>query len=165
MRKIGYNESSDLKQFEQYKKWLGDNAPESFEAFQTLKYSDNWGAFKAYTRSIKSGELTPLADFNLYQVKSREIDTMLIGKATSNGITIAGKSDHFIARTIGSVEQKRSGVDVQTALNVLSQPTRVDPIKHNANGSSQRFIGKGAAVTINPKTGRLIQVNPLTSKG
>lgn len=165
MQKIEHNKSADKAQFEQYKKWLGNNAPKSFEAFQSLKYGDDWDAFKAYTRSIKSGELTPLADFDLYQAKSREIDTVLIGKATSNGITIAGKSDHFIARTIGSVEQKRNGVDVQTTLDVLLHPARVDPIKHNANGPSQRFIGKGAAVTINPETGRLIQVNPLTSKG
>lgn len=40
MRKIGYNESSDLKQFKAYKSRLGDDAPKSFEDFQKLKYDN-----------------------------------------------------------------------------------------------------------------------------
>lgn len=164
MRKIEYNKSADKAQYERYKEWLGSNAPKTFEAFQTLKYGDSWDAFKAYTRSIKSGELTPLADFDLYQAKSKEIDALLVGKTASNGLTVSGKSNHFIARTIGSVEQRRNGVDVQTSLEVLLNPTRIDPVKYNENGPSQRFIGKGAAITINPETGLLIQVNPLKNK-
>ncbi len=86
------------------KEWLGSNAPKTFEAFQKLKYGDDWQPFKAYTRAIKSGELTPLADFKLYKETSTGINNALVGKITSNGITITGKSDHFIARTICSVD-------------------------------------------------------------
>lgn len=161
LRKIGYNESSDKQQFERYKEWLGSNAPKTFEAFQKLKYSDDWQPFKAYTRAIKSGELTPLADFKLYKETSTGINNALVGKITSNGITITGKSDHFIARTIGSVEQRRNGVSVAEALDTITHPERVDPIRINENGKSQRFIGKTAAVTINPDTGTLIQSNPI----
>ena len=81
-----------------------------------------------------------------------------------NGITVTGKSDHFISRIIGSVEQKRSGVPVDTALETILSPKRIDPIRHNANGVSQRYIGYSAATTINPISGRLIQVNPLKKK-
>ena len=161
LRKIGYNESSDKQQFERYKEWLGSNAPKTFEAFQKLKYSDDWQPFKAYTRAIKSGELTPLADFKLYKETSTGINNALVGKITSNGITITGKSDHFIVRTIGSVEQRRNGVSVAEALDTITHPERVDPIRINENGKSQRFIGKTAAVTINPDTGTLIQSNPI----
>ena len=161
MRKMGYNESSNKQQFERYKEWLGSNAPETFEAFQKLKYSDDWQHFKTYTRAIKSGELTPLADFKLYKETSTGINSALVGKITSNGITITGKSDHFIARTIGSVEQRRNGVSIAEALDTITHPERVDPIRINENGKSQRFIGKTAAVTINPDTGTLIQSNPI----
>ncbi len=162
--KMDYNYKRDKAQFERYKALLGENAPKSFYDFQSIKYGKDWATFKAYTRLIRSGELTPLANFDLYKTTSKEIDTVLVGKTINNGIIISGKSDHFIARTIGSVEQKRNGVNVQTSLKVLLEPIKVDPAKQNANGPSQRLIGEGAAVTINPETGRLIQVNPLKNK-
>ena len=87
-----------------------------------------------------------------------------MGKVTSNGITITGKSDHFIARTIGSVEQRRNGVSIADALDTVIHPEKVDPIRINENGKSQRFIGKTAAVTINPDTDTLIQANPINKK-
>jgi hypothetical protein len=46
MRKIGYNESSDLKQFKAYKDLLGDKAPKTFADFQKIKYSDGYGSLK-----------------------------------------------------------------------------------------------------------------------
>lgn len=39
VRKTGYNKSNDKSQFERYKALLGDKAPKSFEAFQSLKYN------------------------------------------------------------------------------------------------------------------------------
>ncbi len=164
MRKRSYNENIDKKQFDTYKALLGSNAPKTFKDFQCIKYGDDWKPFKAYSRAIKAGELTPLADFKLYKTTSSQIDKVLVGKTTYNGLLVSAKSDHFIARTIGSVEQKRNGVSVETSLNTLLYPTKVDPVRQNKNGTSQRFIGDGAAVTINPKTGQLIQVNPLKHK-
>lgn len=38
MRKMSYNESADQKQFDAYKARLGDEAPNTFEDFQKLKY-------------------------------------------------------------------------------------------------------------------------------
>lgn len=84
-----------------------------------------------------------------------------MGKITSNGITITGKSEHFIALTIGSVEQRRNGVSIAEALDTITHPERVDSVRVNKNGKSQRFIGKTVAVTINPDTGTLIQSNPI----
>lgn len=161
MRKMGYNENADKAQFEQYKKWLGNNAPKTFDVFQELKYSEDWQLFKAYTRVIKKGELTPLADFAFFKKTSIDIDNALIGKITSNGIVITGKSYHFIARTIGSIEQRRDGVSIDRTLDAITHPEKVDPIRINKNGKSQRFIGKTSAVTVNPDTGTLIQSNPV----
>lgn len=159
-RKKAYNTSADTKQWQRYKELLGKNAPATLEDFQALKYGSDWDAFKAYSKSIKSGELTPLADFKLYKSKSLEIDKKLVGVTAQNGLVTTGKSNHYIARTIGSVSQRRSGVDVSDALDALLHPEKVDPIKNNANGRSQRFKGKTCYVTVNPDTGMLIQTNP-----
>lgn len=155
----------DNRLFEKYSDILGKNAPKDIENFIAIRYNaDEWDLFKSYAKSIKSGELTPLADFGLYKNKSSEIDNILVGTTTENGLIIKGKSKHYISRTIGSVEQRRSGVDVPEALNTLKEPITIDPIKTNRNGRSQRIIGNNSAITVNPDTGVLIQVNPLKSK-
>ena len=87
----------------------------------------------------------------------------LVGTVTSNGIEITGKSKHFIARVIGSVEQRRSGVPVDDILPALQNPDKIEPVRHNNNGDSQRFI-KNCVVAVNPDTGILIQVNPRSVK-
>lgn len=163
-RKKIYNESADKKQYEKFKAEFGKNAPSSFVDFQTLKYSKEWSSYKKYTRSIRSGELTPLANFKLYQKTSREIDKQLVGITTSNGITIKGKSDHFVARTIGSVEQRRNGVTVKQIKSALTDPkAEVGAVRESKNGNrSQKFRFDGVEVTVNPDTGNLIQTNPKT---
>ena len=121
-------------------------------------------ALAAYNRSIEIGELTPMASFELYQAISKEIDDVIVGTTTSNGIVVKGKSDHFIARVIGSVAQKRSGVSIDDIILALTKPDSVDPVRINpeTGQKSQRFMKhKHCAVTINPDTGNLIQVNPL----
>ncbi|NBI82920.1 hypothetical protein D3Z48_12670 [Clostridiaceae bacterium] len=157
------NAFSDQKQFAEYKNVLGKNAPQTFAQFQNLKYnSGQWEVFKAYKRAIQIAELTPLADFSLYQRISQEIDEKLVGLTTSNGILITGKSNHFISRVIGSIEQRRSGVGVDRVLDTLTSidtvilPERVSP----SGKVSQRFILEGVELSINPENGNLIQVNP-----
>ena len=163
-RKKAYNEKANRQQFERYKTLLGNNLPKKFVDFQKLKYGEDWDAFKAYSKSIKTGELTPLADFELYKGIGKEMDKKLAGKVTSNGVLITGKLKHFIARVIGSVEQRRNGVKVDDVMDTILNPLKIDPVCKIANGLSQRFIGKTSAVSINPVTGILIQVNPLSEK-
>ncbi len=156
-------DNQDRKQYEEYKAVLGKNAPKSFAEFQNLKYSSGeWNSFNAYKKAIQTGELTSLTDFALYQKTSREIDNILVGTTTSNGIQIIGKSSHFIARVIGSVEQRRSGVDVDRVLEALtSKDAKILPTRVSPNGKiSQRFIYEDIELSINPETGSLIQVNP-----
>jgi hypothetical protein len=163
-QKKSYNYSRDKKALEEYKSVLGKNAPASLSEYQDIRYSEDWAAFKAYVKSIKSGELSALANFELYKSKSAEIDRTLVGVVTSNGLTVTGKSNHYIARTIGSISQRRNGVDVPEAHTTIVNPIRIEPVKVAKNGRSQRFVGKSSAVTINPDTGVLIQVNPLRTR-
>lgn len=117
--------------------------------------------FKAYTSSVKSGELTPLADFEHYKSISKEMDEKLVGIITGNGITITGKTNHSIARVIGSVEQKRNGVDIFDMIKALEEPDEVKPVRYNKNGASQKFIlNQKCIVSVNPDTGLIVQVNP-----
>lgn len=117
---------------------------------------------KAYDEAIQTGELTPLASYELYQAISDEIESKLVGLTTNNGIKITGKSYHFISRVIGSVEEKRNGVSIDNIILALTNPDNTDDVKQRKNGKTQRFIKKGVcAVTVNPETGNLIQVNPL----
>ncbi len=163
-QKMSYNFNADSVQYERYTEILGSHAPKTFADFQAIKYSDDWQPFKAYSRAVKSGELTALADFDLYKSTGLQIDTNIVGKNASNGLLISGKSYHYIARTIGSISQKRNGVSVDDALDTLLHPSKVEDVKINANGKSQRFISDKAAVTINPDTCVLIQTNPLRTK-
>lgn len=151
--------------FNEYRAILGKNAPKSIEDFLKIRYNKNdWKEFSAYAKSVKSGEITPLADFSLYQEISKEIDSKLVGITTANGITVTDKSNHFIARVIGSAEQRRSGVYINEAMDALANPSRIDAVKENKNNNSQRFISDLVAITINPDTGLLIQVNPRRRK-
>lgn len=158
--------SDDTKKtYAKYQDILGDKTP-TIEEFAKIRYNDaDWKSFKVYASSIKSGELTPLADFELYQNISKEMDEKLIGIVTSDGIKITGKSNHSIARVIGSVEQRRNGVTVSDVLDALtSKDAEVLPVKESRNGKSQKFRNKLVEVTINPDTGNIIQVNPTHSR-
>ena len=154
---------SDWVDYEKYTKILGTNAPGSIEDFVKIKYNENeWKLFKSYGQSIKSGELTPLANFELYKNTSKEIDIKLIGRTTSNGIEIKGKSKHFISRVIGSVEQRRNGISIDDILEAITNPkAEILPIKKLKNGRSQKIRFKNAEISINPESGNLIQGNPL----
>ncbi len=158
-------EARDIKQYLEYKTVLGKTAPKSFANFLDLKYnSGEWEAFKSYKAAIQKGELAALIDFFLYQKTSMEIDEKLVGLTTSNGIKITEKSNHFIARVIGSVEQRQSGVEIQkVARAITSHDSTVRPVRKSKSGEySQRFRYNGVEVTVNPYTGILIQTNPKT---
>lgn len=158
--KMNYNASSDRKQFERYKALLGKNAPKTFSDFQKIKYGNDWNDFKAYSRSIKSGDLTPLANFQLYKNTSKQIGESLVGITTFDGVRITGRSNHYIDRTIGSVEQRRNGVSVDMAAKALTQPTEV-----RTRSKSKQYILEGScSVSVNIETGKLIQVNPVHRK-
>lgn len=72
-RKKVYNKKADLEQFDAYRERLGADAPDTFEAFQAMKYGqpDTWSETKSfYSYKGRVPEATK-ADFGLYQ-KIRE---------------------------------------------------------------------------------------------
>jgi len=121
--------------------------------------------YKSYKNSLEKGELSPLADFDLYKRISKQIDENLVGITTANGIKITGKAIHSIARVIGSVEQRRNGVSIDDVLVALtSKNSEIYPIKTHNGVKSQKFKNNNVEVTINPDTGVIIQTNPAHSR-
>jgi len=82
------------------------------------------------------------------------MDSKLIGVITSNNIKITGKSNHSIARVIGSVEQRRSGVSVDKVLNALTnKDSEVSQIRKQGRGErSQKFRKDKVMISVNPDT-------------
>jgi hypothetical protein len=156
------NQHSDKRLFEKYKAELGRNAISTLDELQNMKYTepDRWARFETYAGAVRRGELTPLADFDLYEMYWREANERLVGLTTSNGVSVKSVSLHFPVRVIGSTEQKRNGVTFDDVFKALTgENSRVGPIVSGEKGNSQRFTGLRAKVALNPDTGNLIQTN------
>ena len=153
--------AADFAEYESFKKKLGNNAPKTFADFRELKYnSGNWYDYNIYADSIQRGELTPFADFNLYKQVCKETDSLIVGQTVGGGVKITMRSHHFTNRVIGSESENRSGVEVKDILKTLKTQPKYDKEK-----DSFVYVLNGVCkVTVNPYTGKLIQVNPLSSK-
>lgn len=157
------NADRDSKQYYQYKKILGDDAG-SLADFRQMKYNNpkDFDLLTDYKNSVGNGMLSPLSGFKNYKKLHGNIENDIVGMKTSNGIKISGQSKHFIERVIGTKEDPktkriRNGVeieDIQYALLYGEIRTRKrDP-------DSVKFVTDKCIVSVNPKTGILIQCNP-----
>ena len=151
--------------YEKYKEILNGNMP-SIEDFREIRYNKSeWRMFREYSAGIKSGDLTPLADFNLYKKIAQAVDKRLVGIITSNKIQITGKTSHSIYRIIGSIEQGRNGVEIGDIREALASKDAVKlPVKETKAGLSQKFRTSKLEVSVNPDTGIIIQVNPIHTR-
>ena len=107
---------------------------------------------------MQYNETDDMADFEIYQQNSAKIDHTLVGVKAANGVTITGKSDLFVANTIGSVARHQGGVDVQSVRYVVTHPTQISPIETTSNGRIQWLMGERVSVLIDVDTGSLIRV-------
>lgn len=161
------NITSDRIQYKKYQEILGEEVPETLEKFQKMKYNNtgNWELFRTYTRSVKNGMISPLSGFTNYQKIYGDIEKNVIGIKTSEGIEVKGQSKHFMERVIGTMKdpktgKPRSGVTIEGIKDALEKPLKVMPVRTSVNGNkSQKYIGKGGTVAINPDSGLLIQCN------
>ncbi|MFV0345581.1 MAG: RHS repeat-associated core domain-containing protein [Bacteroidales bacterium] len=88
-----------------------------------------------------------------------EIDPFGLDVVTISGIKVTGFTVHGVNRAISR------GVSPANILDVVKNPLKVGDIKvDNMGRSSQRFIGMKAEVVINPETGRVISINPTSTK-
>ena len=165
--KMATNLSADKEQYNRYVARLGVKAVGTLENFRKIKYNDDgvWADTKYtyrlkrhYDKAVAKGDLSPLVDFDLYKHYDKTLHVELNGIKTASGVDVKGHSFHFIDRVFGSVEQKRNGVDIPDVKATLRNKSAKCIVKEN----SIKIYGENNIVSINPRTGRLIQVNPIS---
>ena len=169
-------ERDAAQNYQNWSKEIGANASiETLANYYNVKYNDppRYELLKQYVGDVKSGWLSPLAGFDLYEELYNRIQTEIVGKKTPNGIKITGQSKHFMQRVIGTMADpdklkkelqiiRRSGVEYEDIFNTLFRPLRIGPIITRKDGKrSMQFFGERCAVSINPDTGQLVQTNQI----
>lgn len=113
-------------------------------------------------KSVKEGMISPMSNFENYVKLHKEIEKTVVGIKASNGTRITGQSKHFLERVVGTMEdpkteRPRSGVEIEAIRYALLygqvRMRKRDPY-------SVKFVTDKCIVSVNPKTGILIQCNP-----
>lgn len=104
MRKMEYNKKADRAQFEAYKSRLGDEAPKTFEAFQSIKYGDGYNALKVQYADARIQE----------RIKTGKVNTSVLDGKQGKHIKghnnfIAGRSYLNAAEDIQALVSKYAG--------------------------------------------------------
>lgn len=166
------NKRTDRIQYDKYNDIIGkENMPESFEKFQQMKYndSDKWNMLKDYKKSRSNNMVSSFTPFDQYVEYKNRIADELVGMKTSDGIEIKTQSKHFIERVFGTTKDPktgrgRDGVSIEDIKDAMNNPLNTPRDKINQDGnSSRKYLGENVEVSINPDTGVLIQVNPMSS--
>lgn len=158
------NFSNDKKQYHNLIQLFGkENIANSLEKFQEIKYNDieKWKLFKDYINSRKSNMISPFTSFDQYYQYKKRIDNEIIGMITSDGLEIKFQSKHFIERVFGTDKDPktgnpRDGVPLEEIIDALKNGK-----SRKNNADSIQYRNNSCSVSINPKTGKLIQVNPI----
>jgi hypothetical protein len=87
-----------------------------------------------------------------------------ISIVAKNGTKITGFTGHGIERAIGDAA-KRAGVKPQAILDALHNPTTITSGVDQLGRPFQIFTGENARVVVNPQTGQVVSVNPLSGAG
>lgn len=81
-----------------------------------------------------------------------------------NGTEITGFTRHGINRAIGD-GASRAGVKPQAVLDALKNPGKIVDGVDDLGRPFQVFHGANARVVVNPKTGQIVSMNPLSGAG
>lgn len=155
-----------------YREWSksigSEKAIKTLAKYYDVKYNDTprYELLKTYVRSVESGKLSPMAHFDRYEEYYNRIQSELVGKQTTNGITITGQTKHFLERVFGTMidpktGRPRSGVSLDDVIQCVTKSTNIKEPTTKENGmTSVVIIGDNLAVSVNPETGKLVQTNP-----
>lgn len=157
------NATKDAKQYDRYKSIIGDGVG-NLADFRQMKYNDpkEFSLLADYTNSVKNGMISPLSGFRNYKTLYEMVEKDIVGLKTSTGIKMAGQSKHFMERVIGTKEdpkthRPRSGVSIEDIKDALLNGT---PRIRERDPNSIKYVTDKCIVSVNPKTGILIQCNP-----
>lgn len=161
-----------------YKEWAksigAETGPKTLAGYYDLKYNDNKESrlYKGYVTAVNKGNISPLVGYDNFKAVASDIENQFVGMKTSDGLEIKGFTAHFVDRTIGqrsadspSSKGVRLGVDLADIEDALKNPIRIGPLVEQDNGkTSKLYFGKNTAVSYNPDTGELVQVQPKRTK-
>jgi RHS repeat-associated protein len=82
-----------------------------------------------------------------------------------NGTKITGFTKHGIDRVVGSPGTGRAGVTPRALLDALKNPKKVVDGLDQKGRPFQVFTGKDARVVVNPQSGKVVSVNPMSGAG
>ena len=122
---------------------------------------------KGYESALKKGDVSSFVTFDIYKAQAKKIEKNLVGIKAKDGIMIKGYKTHFIDRQIGQYESSnepikglRQGVPVEKMKECLLHPKEL----RKKSDIDWNYIDDNCKVTVNPKTGVLIQANPYKRK-
>ncbi len=127
-----------------------------------VKYNDKktYEILQTYVQSVDKGMLSPLVGFDLYKRFRPRIENELIGLTTSTGIQIKSQSKHFLERVFGTISDPTHGGVIRSGVTLENIKDALLGGKMKSHGDSVVYIGSKCKVSVNPKTGNLIQCNP-----
>lgn len=122
---------------------------------------------KGYRSAVEKGDISSFITFDIYDDVAKKIEKKLVGLETKDGIIIKGYKTHFVDRQIGQYESSnepikglRQGVPIDVIKECLQHPKDI----RKKSETDWNYINEDCKVTVNPKTGMLIQTNPLKRK-
>jgi RHS repeat-associated protein len=86
------------------------------------------------------------------------------GIVASNGTKITGLTRHGVQRAIGDGAE-RAGTRPQAILDALKNPKKIVDGIDSQGRPFQIFTGADARVVVNPQTGKIVSINPLSGAG
>jgi RHS repeat-associated protein len=106
-----------------------------------------------------------IASFGAEGLEARVVS----GIEAANGTVITGFTEHGVDRAIGDAAAgtpgARAGTRPQAILDAIKNPTKVTSGVDSQGRPYQVFTGKDARVVVNPSSGRIVSVNPLSGAG
>ena len=150
---------------ETYGGYLGTfTVTESAAKYREISRAGNMRLLNGFVKAVDKGDVHVLVGIEVYIDTARAIEQRLVGVTAVDGTTITGYVTHFVDRVIGQVSEphkgRRMGVPVDRVLDTLLTGS-LGMYQANPTGkTSQQIVGADNAVTVNPISGELIQVNP-----
>lgn len=178
VQKYGFGRSTAQKAVssanKHYKTWSSEhniNNIKTLAEYYNVKYNDvrRYNLLKGYVKAVDEGGISPLIGFDLYEEKAKEVEKMLVGQITTNGIEIKDFTTHFIDRIIGQTSTSHSGMRLGTkmeyAVNCITKSTDISepyyvPVKKGKItylDKRQNIVCDNCSVVISITDNRLIQ--------
>ena len=163
------------KHYKEWSKSIGAEAgPKTLAGYYDMKYNDSKERrlYDGYVKAVNTGNISPLVGYGKFKEVADDIEKKFVGMKTADGLEVKGYTPHFVDRVIGQQssdspprKKVRNGVNYADIEDALKNPKSIGTIVEKDNGNrSKLYFGKNAAVSYNPDTQELVQVQPKRTK-